>query len=142
MTEVRQWPNESRLPVRTRAAGLVFALLLAPASASAECAWVLWTHDMTLYRAMLRDRTASNAKLRLTWDRVGTPFETKAECMALLQKRAESLREYRDSGQEAKTLRKWEMEDGKKPGTMRPMEREDGCWPVGANPWPQYLENG
>src|SRR5215475_7080685 len=33
---------KSRLPVRTRAAGLVFALLLAPASASADCAWVMW----------------------------------------------------------------------------------------------------
>ena len=53
--------------MRTRAAGLVFALLLAPASASAECAWVLWFSYMS-------EKTAQMVHFP------SKAYEAKAEC--------------------------------------------------------------
>jgi hypothetical protein len=117
-----------------------FAVVLAMAgTAWADCGWILWSLNKTIYLMMLEDRRTSNLKLRLNWDRLDA-FDTKAQCVAMLETRAQKTREYRESGEEAKMLRELDQSLGRKPGTARPANLEETCWPVGANPWPSSME--
>src|SRR5262245_20302658 len=81
----RYTARRSRTTRRTIAAVAVAASVLAPASALAECAWVLWQNTVS--------RGASDGAGLREW-RIGEVTETRQACDAELQR---TVKIYRDS---------------------------------------------
>jgi hypothetical protein len=84
-------------------ASLVVVLLLASVgTASAECAWVLWSLNTEDYQKMLQKPIVEgkgripNFVFRTNWERLAA-FDTQGQCVAVLKARAERRWERRKS---------------------------------------------